>query len=215
MWSDFVSSVVEIIHERIVVVLVRQEVGGFNRTAIGVSTVEDQIGIIHKIQYIDSIVKRDKDSLHKDKSVCILSAFSQFISFMYHTCGVWDGSNPPGIFVEEHLQSGSEHGDVFRLQYWAAFSWPAGSTAAVAETIKANKMANLAMVSRKSMKTQRKLFIYLFYLLFIRCLVLISTETDLWWRTVFSLISVGSCDVVTAISTPYPWGLFIFCLKRT
>lgn len=40
--------------------------------------------------------------------------------FYFHTCGVLSAVKPPGIFVEEHLQSGAAHGDELP-QYGAAF----------------------------------------------------------------------------------------------
>lgn len=63
MRSDFMASVIDIVYQGVVVIFVWQKVGRLYVASVWVGAIENQVGVVHKIENVDGIIIGDKHSL--------------------------------------------------------------------------------------------------------------------------------------------------------
>lgn len=101
---------IELMHQRIIRVFVRNEECCRNRTVIGIFTIPQRFPVKVDVPNCDSIVKSQQHKLKViQKIINLHSNESIRLIYILFTCGVLAGAIPPGIEVLEHTQFGALH----------------------------------------------------------------------------------------------------------
>ena len=106
---DLVTSVEDVVDQRVIGVLVRYEESGLGRAPVRIEAVEEQLLVLGVVHNVHCIVECDQNHLHSRSYRAVTKWPTKIDWLEKKTCGTLAASISPGISGVEHRQSGNLH----------------------------------------------------------------------------------------------------------